>query len=183
MSGAGPVFRPRSGPASGLGPARRALSVCLLALAAGLSVAGCGGDERLSERGYERELEESGRAIESAFERVHEELEKVGTGSAPLETSARRLESAKEDLDGAADELDAIEAPGGLSQAHDDLVAGLRGLSDDVEAFDEALGGGSAVGVRRFVQEFDELPSVRRIAEACDDLRRRGYSAPALSGL
>jgi DNA repair exonuclease SbcCD ATPase subunit len=171
MSGVGPAsdFRARYRRPTAVA------SILLLALAGGLSLAACGGEEELSRGEYERELQEAAREIETAFNRVGSELRNVGAGSTSLDDAAEEVETAHVRLAESADELEALDAPGDADQAHDDLVAGLRDLVDDLDDFGDAVEDGDVRLLQDFAARLGELESLRKIERATRALESQGY--------
>ncbi len=167
------------GPASGLrGSGRRptvVASILLLALAGGLTLAACGGDEELSRGEYERELQQTAREIETAFDGVDSELRNVGTGSTSLDSAAGKIETAQERLERSADELEGLDPPEDADAAHDELVAGLDGLVDELGAFGEAVEAGDVRRLQDFVARFGDLEPLRKIERATRELEAQGY--------
>ncbi len=170
---------------SGVGPAsdlrakhRRPIavtSILLLALAGGLLLAACGGDEELSRGEYERELQEAAREIETAYTGVGSELRMVGAGSTSLDQAAAEVEAAHQQLEESADELGSLDAPAEADEAHEELVAGLSELVDELGEFRDALEDGDAQRLQDFAARFGSLESLRKIERATRALERQGY--------
>ncbi len=150
-------------------------SITLLALASGLTVAACGGDEQLSRGEYERELQETAREIETARADVGSELRNVGTGSASLDQEAERADAVRDRLAQEADELAAMEPPDDAEQAHAELVEGLNGLAEDLGGFRTAIESGDVQQIQQLAHGLQELDSVRQIERARRELEAQGY--------
>jgi hypothetical protein len=146
------------------------LSTAVLALAAG-----CGGDERLSKDAYQQELDSAIQKVEQAFEGLGESLQKVGSGSGSLDQVAEEVGNIQDELDSAADDLDGVTPPENVEAAHDELVDGMKGLSDDLEEFKGAIEDGDTSAIERFSAEAQDLPSVKKLEDASNELKDKGY--------
>ena len=143
-----------------------------LALAAGC---GGGGGERLSKEEYQRELASARGELEDAFAGLEKALQAAGAGSGSLEKAAGEVENIQEELKEAADDLDGVAPPENVEEAHDELVEGMRALSEDMETFREAIEDGDTAAIHEFAASAGELESVRDLEAATDELRAEGY--------
>lgn len=173
MSGVGPGSRGTRAPSARRGT--KVISITLLALAGGLTVASCGGDTQLSRGEYERELQEAAREIETAFADVGSELGNVGTGSASLDQAAETVEAVRDRIEEEASELDSVDPPDDAEQAHAELVEGLNGLASELGDFRAAIDSGNVERIQEFAHGLRNFESVRKIETARRELAAQGY--------
>jgi hypothetical protein len=74
-----------------------------------------------------------------------------------------------------ADELDKVTPPEDVEAEHQKMVDGLRGFADDLDEFREAVESKSPAAMQKFAQTFQESESARKIQEASDSLKKKGY--------
>lgn len=143
------------------------------------AASGCGGGDRLSKDAYQQELDAAIQKVEQAFEGLGESLQKVGSGSGSLDQVAGEVGNIQDELNAAADDLDGITPPEDAEASHDTLVAGMRGLADDLEEFKAAIEDGDTGAIDRFSDEAQSLPSVKKLEEASNELKEKGYDVGA----
>jgi methyl-accepting chemotaxis protein len=150
--------------------------MAILSTAATALAAGCGGSGGpLSKDAYQQELDSAIQKVEQAFEGLGESLQKVGSGSGSLDQVAEEVGNIQDELDSAADDLDGVTPPEDVEAAHDKLVDGMHGLSDDLEEFKGAIEDGDESAIERFASEARNLPSVQKLEEASNELKEKGY--------
>jgi hypothetical protein len=114
-------------------------------LAALVALAGCGGEnEPLSKAGYERETQ-------AIFERV--EQDHVDTSGNTPQEQAAALEEARDRVRQVAEDFDELSPPSAVADAHDDFVAGMRGVADDMAPVIEAVRNGDRAEVQRLAAD------------------------------
>ncbi len=172
MSNAGPVHDRRGARRRRL----KATAVVVFTVALGVAASACGGDGQLSQAEYERELQEAGRELETAFDGVGSDLADVGTGSASLDDVAENVEAMRERIEQEAEELEGLDPPENAEDAHEELVDGLNELARELGEFETAIGEGDVARVREFISDFEGLDAVERIEQATRELESKGYS-------
>ena len=151
------------------GRAIGALAV-LVVLAAGCG--GSGGGEQLTKAQYEQQLNSIGATIDSSFE----ELTTAFQGDTPsFDAAADKIAEIQDQMRQQADELDKVTPPEDVEAEHQKMVDGLRGFADDLDEFREAVESKSPTAMQKFAQTFQESESARRIQEASDSLKKKGY--------
>jgi ABC-type transporter Mla subunit MlaD len=146
-----------------------------IAAAATLLVAcGTSGDP-LSRADYQDELDQATGAVEQAFTQLGESLQDVSADKGSLEDVAGEVANIQDELDSAADELDDVSPPEDVVPAHDKLVDGMRGISDDLEDLKSALEEGDAAALQRIGATFEDLDSAKLLEQATNELEKAGY--------
>ncbi|MBA2537271.1 MAG: hypothetical protein H0V20_07565 [Actinobacteria bacterium] len=147
----------------------------ILCAAAVVLAAGCGGGDRLSKDAYQQELDSAILKIEQAFEGLGDSLQQVGSGSGSLDAVADEIGNIQEELNSAGDQLDGVTPPEDVEAAHTKLVDGMRALSDDLEEFKDAVDDGDKGAINEFATDAGSLDSVKKLEEASNDLKDKGY--------
>jgi ABC-type transporter Mla subunit MlaD len=150
-------------------------ATALVALAAGCG----GGGDRLSKDAYQQELDAAIQKVEQAFQGLGDSLQKVGSGSGSLDQVAGEVGNIQSELNSAADDLDGVTPPEDVEAPHDKLVDGMRSLSDDLEEFKGAIEEGDTGAIDRFAADAQELESVKKLEEATNELKDKGYDVGA----
>lgn len=154
-----------------------ALSALLAALA--VAVAGCGGGARLSKAEYEAEVAAIGRDLEARFGDLGSRL-----GASDLSSLAALLARLGEALDTAAGRLSQLKPPEEVQAAQDQLVQAARDLADRAREVADTL---QEAPLSELVSLQDELDltrsdAFRRLEQALDELKAKGYSLGRLAG-
>jgi chromosome segregation ATPase len=152
----------------------------LIALAGASLVvlAGCGGDGgggALSKEDYQKELTAATTQVEKAFTDLGAAFDNVSNEKGSLEDAAGEVGKIQDELNAAADDLDGVEPPENISQANDDLVEGLRQLSEDLEEMKTALEEGDAGALSKIGAGFENLESAKLLEKATNALEKEGY--------
>jgi hypothetical protein len=139
-----------------------------------LVACGTSGDP-LSRADYQDELDQATGAVEQAFTQLGESLQDVSADKGSLEDAAGEVGNIQDELDSAADELDDVSPPEDVAPAHDKLVDGMRGISDDLEDLKSALEEGDAAALQRIGATFEKLGSAKLLEQATNELEKAGY--------
>ncbi len=153
---------------------RRLTTTILCAVAVALT-AGCGGGDRLSKDAYQQELDSAIQKIEQAFSGLGDSLQKVGSGSGSLAAVADEIGNIQDELNSAADDLDGVSPPEDVAKTHEKFVEGMRALADDLEEFKDAVDDGDKGAINEFATDAGSLDSVKKLEEASNDLKDKGY--------
>ncbi|MFN2470265.1 MAG: hypothetical protein ABR583_04610 [Gaiellaceae bacterium] len=141
--------------------------VVLVATVTAAFLLGSGGDERLSRKEYERVVQTSYAEVRATFRQASE--------ASSLPDLAANLAGPQAALRAAARELDETEPPLDAAAANVALVRGLRGYADELTRVRRAAERGDGAFVQRFNEGVAELPSLRQLTRAFEQLRERGY--------
>jgi hypothetical protein len=153
---------------------RRVAPLLLIALAAVLVLAACGGGsggDRLTKQEYEQQVSELGKTVANSFGGLSD--------SSSPEEAGKSLDAARQGIDELADRLDDVSPPEEIQAAHDKLVDGLRRFSDDLDGLsgklrDAAESNDPAAAVA-LLGEFATLESVKTLEEAQKEFEAKGY--------
>jgi hypothetical protein len=80
--------------------------------------------------------------VKEIVQPVGDKLQDLGAqlqGNGSQQEKVAQLEEAQTTIDGAADDLEALEPPEGVQDEHDEYVAKLRTLADDIGAVTKAV--------------------------------------------
>jgi hypothetical protein len=143
----------------------RGAFLTITALAA-LSLTGCGGERRLSKSDYEQR-------VRAVYANVQEAFRKTNVTSTKL--LADRVEQAQGGLRSAADELEKIEPPEKVEEETEELVEGMRKYADDLDELREAAERGDRSAVAAFSSRVAQNEAVKRLAEAAEEMKFKGY--------
>src|SRR3990172_12662816 len=156
---------------------KRKLGLLALALAFGLFVAACGGDngggsagggDRLSKDDYIAKVTAVGEKMSST-------LEGVGETPSDAEAGAKQFAELSEALKGAADELAALNPPEEVQAAHEKFSEGISMLADEISNAGEGMMGGDMGAALTFVGGLASSEAMTKIQEAADELEKAGY--------
>ena len=131
-----------------------------------LSLTGCGGDGQLSKSDYEQR-------VRSVYANVQEAFRKTNVASTKL--LADRVEQAQGQLRSAAGELEEIEPPEKVEEETEELVEGMRKYADDLDELREAAERGDGSAVEAFSSRVATNEAVKRMAEAAEEMKFKGY--------
>lgn len=150
------------------------LAFLVTALSVGL-LAGCGGDDSLSDQEYSDEL---GAAIGPIIESGDLGL---GDSSDPDEL-AQNLAEAKSLLSTAADELEALNPPEDAVEANDQLVQALNDVNASIDPVIEAAESGDQEQAMQEVADFQEAATdfQAEFSDAAMQLEEAGIPEPEL---
>jgi ABC-type transporter Mla subunit MlaD len=151
-------------------------TMTILCVAATAVAAGCGGGDHLSKDAYQEELDSAIQKIEQAFQGLGDSLQKVGSGSGSLDAVADEIGNIQGELNSAADDLDGVTPPEDVEAAHEKFVDGMRALSDDLDDFESAVDDGDRGAIEGFANDADSLDSVKKLEEASNELKDKGYA-------
>jgi hypothetical protein len=138
----------------------------------GLLLAGCGGEDRLSKEEYTKELRGAGQQLQGSFTQLGTQL---GGQAKPAEV-AQGFTKATGALRSGADRLDRVEPPEAVEPEHDRLVAGLREFANDFSQGGEAAKRNDTRALSQFGARLATLPSAKKLQEAGEALRKKGYN-------
>jgi hypothetical protein len=155
---------------SDLARGRRCAGLSLLVAA--LVVAGCRHEERLTKDAYEQKVRAEYGNVQQAFQ---------ATRGVSAEQLPARVEAAQRALRRAAGELDDIEPPENVEEENDELVEGMRGYADDLDALREAATARDAAAIEEFNREVSDNESVEQMAEAAEEMKHKGYDLGAIA--
>ena len=133
---------------------------------AALLLAGCGESGRLSKSDYEQR-------VRSIYADIQEAFQKTNVTSTTL--LADRIEAAQGTLRSSADELDEIEPPKQVEEETEELVEGMREYADDLDELHEAAVRGDRAAVEAFTSGVAKNEAVKRMAEAAEEMKFKGY--------
>ena len=149
----------------------------VVALAVGIAAAGCGGDgggDRLTKEEYQQEVRDVGQTLSQSAEGLSGAFSQSDPES--LDQVADQIEELQAAMNQAAEELDDMNPPEDAESAHDDLVEGIRGFSDEVGEVADAAREGNLQDLQSFSQNFANSDSVQQIEQATEELRSKGYT-------
>jgi hypothetical protein len=157
-----------AGPAAGLSAGSPTMTPArtLLTLSVGLLLAGCGGEERLSKSEYEQKVQVVYADVQQAFRETNVKAQSH---------LADRVEAAQEQLREASEELEAVEPPKDVEEDNEEIVEGMRDYADDLDELREAAARGDRGAIESFNARIAEKKSVRKIAEAAEEMKFKGY--------
>jgi hypothetical protein len=138
-----------------------------LATAVTLTLAGCGGDNRLSKGDYEQKVRAEYADVQDAFRATG-----AAFGQAGL---AERIEQAQTQLREAADALAGDEPPAEVEQENEEIVEGMREYADDLDQLRDAAGKGDLRSIEAFNDRIATNEAVGQIAEAAEEMKFKGY--------
>jgi hypothetical protein len=149
----------------------------LFAAAAAIAIAGCGGDDELSEEDYAAELED----VLTTF---GEESVALGTELSSA-TTPDQLRSGVNDLQAltqtAVDDLNEIEPPEDAAEGHETLTGALEGYLSDIETLAGAVETDDPEAAQEAALEFQKaaVDVQSELAEAQSQLEEAGIDAPS----
>jgi chromosome segregation ATPase len=133
---------------------------------AALLLAGCGDSGRSSKSDYEQR-------VRSIYADIQEAFQKTNVTSTTL--LADRIEAAQGTLRSSADELEEIEPPEQVEEETEELVEGMREYADDLDELHEAAVRGDRAPVEAFTSGVAKNEAVKRMAEAAEEMKFKGY--------
>jgi len=145
------------------------------AVAGVLAASACGGGDRLSNEEYQGELDEATSQVQDAFARLSESAQQVSSGSGSLDAVADVVGNIQDELATAADDLEDVTPPRAVEAAHDRLVHGMRGFSDDLDDFRGAIEEGDAAAIEDFSSRAEKLESTKELRAATNELEKHGF--------
>ena len=137
----------------------------LLTLFAGLLLAGCGGEGRLSKQEYAQKVRAVYGDVQQAFQATN----------VPQEELAARVEAAQEQLRESADELEDVEPPEEVERENEELVEGMRRYADDLDRLRNAAESGDQRTIDDFNARIAQNEAVEQMAEAAEEMKFKGY--------
>jgi hypothetical protein len=149
----------------------------LLAAAAAIAVAGCGGGDELSEEDYATE-------VEDVLTTFGEESVALGTELSSA-TSPDQLRSGVDELQAltqtAVDDLNDIEPPEDAAEGHETLTGALEGYLADIETLAAGVEGDDPEAAQEAALKFQEaaVDVQSELAEAASQLEEAGIDAPS----
>jgi hypothetical protein len=158
---------------------RRILMTGVLLAALVLAASGCGGGgggggDRLSKSAYEKKVQAEGKKITSAFRALS------SSRTNDFDQLAKNVQKGKSELRDAADRLDGVSPPSDIEGAHKDLVAGMRGLADDLEPLVKALKAHDKKKISKVSSDLSKSPSGRKAQKAVNEMKKKGYDVGVL---
>lgn len=144
-----------------------------LAIAVVAVSAGCGGGGSGSEPLSKESYQERVRAVGQDFNEVAASLGPVGSEEG---VSPEQLDRVGAAMALFADRLAALEPPEEVKQAHDLLVAGVRGYSNALKLVANNARGGIITSFAQLQELLGKLQPAKQIARAAAQLRAKGYS-------
>jgi hypothetical protein len=153
------MHRPVKGPAL-----RRPLLLIGLALA---FVAGCGEEGRLSKGEYEHKLQSEYAGVQQAFQATAASI-----GRPEL---ADKIADAQGELRDAAESLEKAEPPKEIEEQNEEIVEGLREYAEDLDALREAAERNDVNQITAFNERITDNEAIKRIAEAAEEMKHKGY--------
>jgi uncharacterized protein YicC (UPF0701 family) len=140
-------------------------------LAAALLTSGCG-EERLTKGAYEQQVQSEYATVQAAFEATRD------TSGRRL---AARLAAAREALRETAEALEAAEPPKQVQEENEELVEGMRDYAEQLEPLVEAARSGRQGVIDRFNSKLRSNEAVKRMAEAAEEMKFKGYDLGAVA--
>jgi hypothetical protein len=146
----------------------KVLALTLVALAAGMLLSACGGP--LSKADYEREASRIGKDLDAALDDI---------GQDP--PSAEQVRTTAKKLKEATDELDALVPPDEVRAAHNDMIAGMRGMVSTFENLADQLDDakGDQQRMEAFLKAFNEgeaRDAAEKLQKAQTAYNKAGYT-------
>ena len=141
----------------------------VLAVAAAVLLAGCGGSDRLAKPEYEQKMNQAGRNLSAVFGTIDERRE-------TLNQLAVRVGRARATLDRITGTLDAIAPPKDAADAHEELVEGLRATSATLGALEQAARDGDQEAVDAARAKLNSAATAQKIVEAIQRLQQAGFA-------
>jgi len=156
----------------------RLLASILAALALALA-AGCGGSDNSatktqSKADYSRQVEQTRTTLSEAFTDIGKG---IGKNASPKDIGSR-LDQGATALNDAADRFAKIAPPAEVKDAHAKLVAGLRELADVFARSADAARKGDTAELAKSLQNVQATQGAKKISDAADELKKKGYSLP-----
>ena len=156
-------------------------SLVATALAASL-VAGCGsgggeGGDRLSKAEYEQKMQ----AIDAKRRSLLSEfgllvgLIAQDPARADLSELAAKTAEAQEAARDTAEDFERLTPPEEVEDLHEKLIEGTREFAEDLDELREAAENDDRAAAARFARNFQNLPSVQKLADAARDFLAKGY--------
>jgi hypothetical protein len=139
--------------------------VVLLSATAVLFLAGCGGDESLTKADYSAKVRSVYAGVQQAFQRT----------DVPPDQLPDRVVEAQDALRDAAGELEAVDPPEDVRAEHAQIAEGMRAYADDLDVLREAAERGDERAIASFNERVGENAAVKRIAEAAERMKFKGY--------
>jgi hypothetical protein len=150
---------------------RTGRSLGAVAAALILVLAGCGGGGPLSKAAYEQKLDDAGKGLAVAVQKLAQARSK--------DEFKNDVSEVQQALGHAADQLDGITPPEDVEGANGRLVQGLRGLADDFDQVKAAADEG-VDAARRKGQQITTGAASRKAQQAIQEIQRRGYDVGRL---
>ena len=153
------------------------IRIVVATLALGLAAAGCGGDgggQRLTKEEYQQEVRQVGDTLTKSAEGLSGAFSQSDPES--LDQVAGEVEELQNAMNQAADDLEAMNPPEDAESAHDDLVDGIRGFSDEIGQVADAAREGNLQELQSFSESFSDSESVKKIEQATQELQSKGYT-------
>lgn len=149
------------------GAVRKVATVAVVGTA--LVLAGCGGGGgggggTLSKSDYQTKLRSVGKDLSS--------LSTAATGSSPKS----RFEKLRSALNKAADNLSNVTPPSDAKKDNDELVSGLRDLSNELKPIEDAAAKKDKTAFAQALSGLQSASGVKKIQHATSDLRSKGYN-------
>ncbi len=132
---------------------------------------GCGGEDRLTKAEYEQK-------VRSVYAGVQEAFQATAGGQADL---ADRIERAQKELRNAAADLDESEPPKEVEEQNEQLVDGMREYARDLDELREAAERVDLRAVEKFNDRLPENEAIKRMAEAAEEMKFKGYDLGAIA--
>lgn len=142
-----------------------ALSAVGLALLTAVASCPRGEATRLSKPEYERRVQTLYAGIQASFQATRD-----ASGTALAEA----IDRAQQALRGAADELEAARPPADVEAENHALAEGMREYARDLDPARRAAAAGDDETMARFA-DASTSPGVRAMAEAAEEMKRKGY--------
>lgn len=155
-------------------PLRIASPFAALAAAVLVLGAGCGGQQRLTKAQYEHR-------VQVLYDQVRLAFQESGTNIPSLAALAPRVRRAQRELRRAAEELSKLKPPKEVAEANHEVAEGLEAYADDLDRLRAAALAGDAGRVRAFEEGVAQNESVKRVEEAAEEMKAKGYDLGALT--
>lgn len=156
----------------------RPVSICSLLAVLGASAAflaaGCGGHQRLTRSQYEQK-------VQAIYTDVRQAFSGTSTNVHSLAALAPRVRVAQRELRKAAEQLSKLKPPEEVEEQNNELAEGLKAYSDDLDRLREAALAGDAKRVRAYEESIAENESVKRVEEAAEKMKAKGYNLGPLT--
>jgi hypothetical protein len=138
-----------------------------------LTLAGCGGDKRLSKSDYEQKVHAQYADVQAAFRATGASFGQPGLADKIKQAQARLRE--------AADALAGAEPPVEVEKQNEEIVEGMREYADDLDQLRDAAKKGDLQAIERFNDRIAKNRAVRQIAEAAEEMKFKGYDLGQIS--
>jgi ClpP class serine protease len=141
-------------------------------LLAVLSLAACGSEDRLSKSEYEQKLHSEYSDVQQAFQATAASFGQAGL--------ADRIGDAQDQLRDTAESLEHVEPPKEIEEENEEIAEGLREYADDLDELRNAAERNDLETIAAFTDRITDNEAIHQIAEAAEEMKRKGYDVGAI---